>query len=158
MEKQSAINIVVVSLSDKFTKAVASSLSTKLDMFMVDCHDMIVYDLINPKDVLEKCGIEYFKKREKGVVRNCAEYFDTIISINYELLKEYRELFSKSLVFYIRLPEEKIKQAPNLVAYEHRDAVLSEISKENIIQLDKRSSVQAVEKISIKLGEIYENI
>ena len=88
MEKINApINIVVVALSEKFSKAIASSLANRLDMFMVDCHEMIVYDLIDPKDVLDRCGIEYFKKRERSVVRNCAEFYNTVVSINYELLK-----------------------------------------------------------------------
>ena len=102
------INIVVVALSEKFSKMIASSLAKKLDMFIVDCHEMIVYDLVNPKDVIEKCGIEYFKKREQGVVRNCAEFHDTVISINYELLKEYQNLFTNSIIFYVKLPKDKI--------------------------------------------------
>lgn len=158
MEKISApINIVVVALSEKFSKAIASSLSCKLDMFMVDCHEMIVYDLIDPKDVLDRCGIEYFKKRERGVVRNCAEFFNTVVSINYELLKEYQELFSNSLIFYVKLPKDKIEQVPSYISYENRDKQLQKLSHENVIELDKRSSLQAVEKIMNKLGEYYEN-
>ncbi len=157
MDNKEPINIVVVALNDKFSKGIASSLATKLDMFMVDCHEMIVYDLINPKDVLDKCGVEYFKKRERGVIRNCAEYYNTIISINYDLLKEYQELFSNSLIFYIKLPKDKINQAPNFVNYKNRDETLIKISNKNVVELDKRSSLKAVEKIMEKLGEFYEN-
>jgi len=151
------INIVIVALNEKFSKAIASSLSEKLDMFMVDCHEMIVYDLIDPKDVLDKCGIEYFKKREKSVVRNCAEFYNTVVSISYELLKEYQDLFKNSLVFYVKLPKDKVLQAPSIVDFENRDDQLDKISNGNIIKLDKRSTVQAVEKIMIRIGEIYEN-
>ena len=158
MENITPINIVVVALSEKFSKTIASSLSDKLDMFMVDCHDMITYDLIDPKEVLDKCGIEYFKKRERSVVRNCAEFFNTVVSINYELLKEYQELFTNSLIFYVKLPKDKIEQVPSFISYENRDDNLKKISKENMIDLDKRSITQAVSKILNKLGEYYENI
>ena len=151
------INIVVVALSEKFSRVVASSLAKKLDMFMVDCHEMIVYDLIDPKDVVDKCGIEYFKKREKSVVRNCSEYFNTVISINYELLKEYQNLFNNSLIFYVKLPQDKVEQVPSFVSYENRDKALEKMSNENVVELDKRSSLQAVEKIFTKLGEFYED-
>lgn len=158
MEKINApINIVVVALSEKFSKAIASSLANRLDMFMVDCHEMIVYDLIDPKDVLDRCGIEYFKKRERSVVRNCAEFYNTVVSINYELLKEYQNLFTSSLVFYVKLPKDKIEQIPSFVSYENRDENLTKISNENVIELNKRSPLQAVEKIINKLGEYYEN-
>ena len=157
MDKSNApINVVVVALSEKFGKSVASSLASKLDMFMVDCHEMIVYDLINPKEVLEKCGIEYFKKRERSVVKNCAGFYNTVVSINYDLLKEYQYFFTNSLIFYVKLSKEKIDQVPSFVSYENRDEKLTEISNENIIQLDKRSATQAVGKIIEKLGEYYE--
>ena len=56
-KNKSAINIVIVALNEKFSKNVASSLAEKLDMFVSDCHDLIVYDLVNPKEVLDKCGL-----------------------------------------------------------------------------------------------------
>ena len=151
------INIAIVSLNDKFSKTIASSLASELDMFMVDCHEMIVYDLINPKDVLDKCGIEYFKKREKGVVRNCAEFYNTIISINFDLIKEYQSLFVNTLIIYLKLPKEKIKQVPNSISYENRDETLMNIVNNKVVELDKRSSTQAVKKIMERLGDFYEN-
>ena len=48
MEKEkSYINIVIVSLDDKFSKNVANDLASKLDMFLADCKDLIEYDLMN---------------------------------------------------------------------------------------------------------------
>ncbi len=157
MDNNTPINIAIVSLSDKFSKTVASSLATKLDMFMVDCHEMIVYDLIDPKDVLQKCGVEYFKKRERGAIKNCAGFYNTVISVTYDIMKEYYELFSNSLIIYVKLPQERVSQAPNKLSYEHRDKTLATISGGRVIDLDKRSSLQAVEKIISKLGDFYEN-
>lgn len=158
MEKTNGpINIVIVALNEKFCKAVATSLSTRLDMFTVDCRDMIAYDLIDPNNVLDMCGVEYFKKRERGVVKNCAGFYNTVISINYELLSEYQDFFENSIVFYIKLPKEKIDQGPNRVDYVYRDEVLTKISKGNTIKPNNKSILETTNKIINKLGEIYEN-
>ncbi|MBO5022153.1 MAG: hypothetical protein J6C53_01585 [Clostridia bacterium] len=157
MDKKTPINIAIVSLNDKFSNTIASSLASKLGMFVADCHQMIVYELINPKDVLQKCGIDYFKKREKSAVKNCAGFLDTVISVNYDIIHEYHSLFENSLIIYVKLPEERITQAVNKVSYTHRDEFLREIANGMVIELEKRSSVQAVKKIMDKLGEYYEN-
>ena len=150
-------NVLIVSLNDNFTKRVASLLSEKLDMYSVDCHDMIVYDLINPKEVLEKCGLEYFKKRERGVIENCASFLNTCISIDFDLLYQYFEIFDKSLIFYLKLPYEKIAKVPDKIDFDNRNIILEKKS-DKIINLEKKSVNLAVENILTKLGEIYENI
>ncbi len=157
MDKKTPINIAIVTLNDKFSNTIASSLASKLDMFMVDCHQMIVYDLINPKDVLQKCGVEYFKKRERGVIKNCAGFLDTVISVTYDIIKEYHPLFDNSLIIYVKMPENRISQAPNKISYDHRDKTLCEIANGRVVEIEKRSSVQAVKKIMEKLGDYYEN-
>lgn len=149
------INIVIVSLSEKFAQSVSSSLSKKLDMLMVDCHEMIVYDLINPQEVIEKAGLEYFKKREKSVIKNCAEFLNTVISIGYNLFVEYKELFKNSLVFYIHIPKKTVDEVVNQIAFEDRNEKIKDFT--NLICLEKRSSSEAVKKILEKMGEIYEN-
>ena len=149
-------NVLLVSLSDSFTKRVAFALSERLEMFNLNCHDMIVYDLINPKEILEKCGLEYLQKREKGVIENCAGFLNTCISINYELLFKYANLFSKSLLIYINLPYEKITKVPSKLDFNNRNDFLEKIADE-VICLDKKSCNNAVEQILNKLGERYEN-
>lgn len=47
------INILIVSLDDKFSKLVSGTLSSQLEMFNADCRDLIIYDLVNPKEILE---------------------------------------------------------------------------------------------------------
>jgi len=149
-------NILLVSLNDNFTKRVASLLSDKLDMFNIDCHDMIVYDLIKPKEVLEKCGLEYFKKRERGVIENCSTFLNTCISVNFDLINQYAECFNKSFIVYLKLPFEKITKIPDKIDFENRNKILESLSDE-IVCLDKKSCNIAVEKITIKMGEKYEN-
>ncbi len=153
---QNPINIVIVSLNEKFSKNVAVTLANNLDMFVIDCHELIVYDLINPKEVVEKCGLEYLKKRERSVMKNCANYYNTAISINFDLLKENIEQFKNSLIFYLRLPEDKVSKVANSLDYENRDKTLLELSNVQI-ELSKCLTLQAVKKIISRIGEIYEN-
>lgn len=151
--KQNLINIVLVSLDEKFCKSVSSVLASKLDMFFASCKDLIEYDLINPKDVLDKCGIEYLKKREKGVVENCASYENTIIAINYDLFKDYFQLFSKSAIIYLAFPREKISNTISNIVFEKRDKFLSENA--NIkINIEKKLKVNTANKIIERLGEL----
>ena len=149
-------NVLIVSLNDNFTKRVASLLSEKLDMLSMDCHEMIVYDLTNPKEVLEKCGLEYFKKRERGVIKNCATFLNTCISINFDLIYQYVDFFDKSLIFFLKLPYEKITKVPDKLDFNNRNDILEKISDE-IISIDKKSCNLAVIKILEKLEERYEN-
>lgn len=150
------INIVLVSLNDKFSRSVASSLASRLDMFNADCHDMLIYDLVNPKEMIEKCGIEYFKKREKGVMENCSEYHNTILTIPFELYKSYSNCFINSLVLFLRLPEGKQDKVPSELNFVARDAFLAENSH-IIIAIEQKSVKKCVEKIINKMGEYYEN-
>lgn len=155
-EKKEVQNIVLVTLNDNFSKRVTSFLAEKLDMHFVDCYDMVVYDLINPKEVIDKCGIEYFKMREKGVIKNCSSFLNTCISINYDLLVQNLECFNKSYIIYLKLPYEKITKIPNKIDFENRDKRLEKIA-DNCICLDKKSCNRAAELIIKRMGELYEN-
>lgn len=153
--KNMPINIVIVTLSGAFSQKVASSLSQKLEMLSVDCHQMIVYDLINPQEVLDKAGIEYFKRRERGVVKNCSEFLNTVVSIDFNLFYEYKNFFNNSLVFFLKLPCKLIDNVAGQIAQKDREEKIKEISIS--LTLEKRSSVEAVKKILNKMGEMYEN-
>ena len=149
-------NIILICLNESFCKLVASELASFLDMYVADCHDMLVYDLINPKDVLDKCGIEYFKNREKSVLAGCSDYENTVLSINYDLYYQYSSIFEDSLVVYLNLPDGKQDKVANKIDYKNRNKFL--LAKADVlIELEQKSIKKAIEKIIIKLGELYEN-
>ncbi|MBQ8792844.1 MAG: hypothetical protein IJZ62_04495 [Clostridia bacterium] len=150
------INIVLVSLNEKFCKSVGENLADSLEMFSANCEELIIYDMINPKEVIEKCGIEYFRKRERDVVRNCSEYEDNVLSVSYNLFKSYHELFNNSLIICIRLPKGKQDKVPNEIDYQNRDDFLSQNSHINI-SLEQKSIKKCNEFILKKMGEYYEN-
>lgn len=149
-------NILLVSLNDNFTKKVVSLLSNKLDMYNIDCYDMVVYDLIKPKEVIEKCGYEYFKKKEKGVIKNCSTFLNTCISINFDLINQYNEYFKNSLIFYLDLPLEKINKVPDKIDFENRINILKNLA-DFTIKLEKKSVNNAVENILNIMRGLYEN-
>ena len=101
-------------------------------------------------------SFEYYKKREKGVVRNCSEYLDTVVSISYELFKTYQHFFENSLVVYLALPHGLEDKVPNEIDFETRDAYLKENSQ-IVVGYGQKSAKQFVELTLKKLGEYYEN-
>ena len=145
-------NIVLVSLDDKFCESVSIILSDKLDMYNACCKDLVEYDLINPKDVIDKCGIEYLKKREREVVKNCSTYINTVISINFDLFKDYFDLFNNSIIIYLSLPKEKITNSVSKVSFENRNEFLLKHCNK-IVFVDKKLKNNTVNKILNILGD-----
>lgn len=146
-------NMLIISLDEKFTKNVANILADMLEMYFADCKDLIIYDLINPKEVLQKCGYEYLQKREKGVIMNCSEYENTVISISYDLFREYSEFFSNSFVIYLELPKLKLKEPTNKIAYQSRDEFLKE-KADMVLSFERKTILNAAKQIVNKLGEV----
>ena len=153
---KSAINIVMISLNEKFCKSVAKNIADSLEMYHADCEEMIVYNLGNPKEVLAKCGIEYYNKKIKGAVRNCSEYENTVISISYDLFKSYQYLFENSLAVFLELPEGREDKVTNKIDYKTRNEFLQQNSQ-IVVKMDQKSIKKCVDKVIQKLGEYYEN-
>lgn len=150
--KSKIINIVVVSLDDAFGKLVSSSLASRLDMYYLDVKEMVEYDLMDAEEVLEKCGIEYLKKREEQTLRKCSTFENTVMFINFDLLKEKSELFKNSLIVYLKLQEKEVLQIVNKIDYDYRNDELKKIS-DSVILLDRKSKMQAIHKIEKYIGE-----
>lgn len=113
--RKEILNILIISLDEKFTKDVSSHLASELEMFSVDCKEFVEYDLINPKDVLDKCGLEYLRKRERGALSSVCEYHNTVISINYDLFKRNFDLFEYSLIVYLKLDDKFLGDIINTI-------------------------------------------
>jgi len=151
--KQDIINILLVSLDDKFAKNVSGMLADNLDMFVADCKELIEYDLVDSKNVLKTCGLEYLKKREKKVIKNCASYENTVLTINIDLFKNYSDLFDRSLVVYLRRKRKAISKVVNVIGYENYDEFIKE-NVDIIVDFDKSSAAMVVEMVLQKMKEI----
>ena len=151
-DNQCPINVIMVSLDEKFCKKVAKSLSDRLSMFFADCKEMVEYDLINPKEVLEKCGLEYFKKRERAVINNCSQYQNTVVSIDADVFLENTDLFDKSLIIYLRLDKTKVSLIVNRLSFEGYDEHLQD-NADISLKLDNKITAETVKKIIRIMGE-----
>lgn len=151
-KKQNIINILLISLDDKFAKNVATKLASFLDMFVADCRELIEYDLSDSQTVLKTCGLDYFKKREKKVINNASSYENTVLTINIDLFKEYSDLFDKSLIIYLRRKQKSITKTVNKIGYENYNEFIKE-NADVCINLDKVSVKDSVEKILEKMRE-----
>lgn len=151
--KQDIVNILLVSLDEKFAKNVAKKLANILDMFFVDCHELIEYDLVDSKTVLKTCGIEYLKKREKKVIENSSEYENTILTIGVTLFKEYTLFFERSVVIYLKRPLKAVTKTVNKIEYENYDEFLTENSDFSI-ELDNCTAQSGAEKIIEKMRKV----
>ncbi len=156
MSDKEAINIMIVSLNYDFSKKICENLAQKMDMQYADCYDLIVYDLIRPNEVLDKCGIEYFKRRERDVLKRCVDYYNTVLTMNYELFKDNYTIFNKSLIIYLLLPEDKVDKVTNKIVYENRNTFLCAHS-DKVIKLQEFEIEKSVKKIIEILGEMYED-
>jgi shikimate kinase len=153
IENREIVNILIVSLDQKFGEAVSSMLASDLDMFFVDCRKMIIYDLEDPRAVLEKCGVEYLKKRERKVLKNCGEYQNTVVNVDGGLFMNNADIFTKSCIVYLKLNQKAVKHTINSVEYENLDKFIEENSDISIF-IDKKSTIKTIEKIKQRLGEL----
>ena len=152
-DKKEIFNILLVSLDESFCKEVSSVLSSEIGTYFVDYKELIEYDLINPKEILEKCGIEYLRKKERGVIANSCDYRDTVFSINYDLYKQNYDLFKYSFIVYIKLDKGLVKEIINKIEEENYDEFLTETS-DIVINMSKKDAKLAKQKICKKLGEL----
>ena len=152
-DKKEIYNILLVSLDEGFCKKVSSVLSSEIGTYFVDYKELIEYDLINPKEILEKCGLEYLRKKERGVIANSCDYRDTVFSINYDLYKQNYDLFKYSLIVYIRLETNLIEEVVNKIEEENYDEFLKETS-DIVIDMSKKDAKLAQQRICRKLGEL----
>lgn len=70
------------------------------------------------------------------MIKNCAEYQNTVITIKYDLLKEYYEVFRDSMIIYLELSNMKVNQSINKIDYDNRNNFIKGIADLTIL-LDK---------------------
>lgn len=150
---QEMINILLISLDEKFAKNVALQLANSLDMFIADTKELIEYDLSDSKEVLKTCGLEYLKKRERKVVVKVSQYENTILTIGIDLFKDYYECFENSFIIYIGRKQKYITKTINKIEYENYDEFIREKADMSVV-LDKTSANNATQIIMQKMREI----
>lgn len=96
-------NVLLVGLVNRDVKEIAMKLAERIGFFYLNCEDMIVYSLLEPKKMEDVCGKEYLQKQEKLVVSSLNSYEKTVISMNYETFANNFDAISKSnLIVYLQ--------------------------------------------------------
>lgn len=151
-------NVVLVCLDLDFAKNVSAALAAMLDMNFTDLKDYIEYELLDSGAILENCGLQYLKKREKSALKSALVFENTILTCNFNILKEYSSLFNKNVVCYLALPEKDInkKYVTDRLAFVSHDEFLKNYC-EIVSPLKSKNINVAVKKTAEAIGGYYEN-
>ena len=128
MEKK----IVFMSLADLFGSKVASTVADDLSLFFLDLDKFIEYNMFDPSALLERCGVEHYKKQENRALIEAFDYEKTIYYSSFELFSNNVRLFmeNKFIVVYIALSRSQLENvedknlAINKIAFSDRDAFM----------------------------------
>ncbi len=144
-------SLLVLCLNEKIGKKLANSLADVLGLHFASGREIVAYELFDENDIIQKCGIAYFKKREKSALKGLALYEDSVIFLTYDLFVNNKSIFKKIYPkIYLKLSKEKLekqKDTINVLAFEERDKLLLENSDLSIsVSGDNKNSLTKILK------------
>lgn len=148
-------NIVLLCLDGEYSRLVSQELAEKLEMFFADLKGYIEYDLIDTRQVLETCGVEYLRQREEKAAQTFARFQNSVLTVDFDLFKQNRSAFDeRNLIIYIRLPQKEIdgKEVINKLSFDLRD----EFAKNNakiVVEIKSKNINKTVKAIIKKMQE-----
>ena len=147
-------NLVVVSLSNNYSRQVGKELADFFEMFYVDLNDILEYNLINNK-MLETAGKEYFDKERKKIINSVTNYENSLIVADIELLllnNNFVYFKNNFLVIYLYCKEPELanyetsfKSGRNLYAFKEEDEIV-------------RKFADVIVDVDFKTGNLCESI
>ena len=103
-------NIALICMLDNYNREIASLLSEKLEMFYVDIDEMVEFELGDGEHITatlgDKEGLEYIKKCEDKVVKNVANFENTVICVNPSTMfsnQNFEIISNTSYVIYLQI-------------------------------------------------------
>jgi len=141
-------SILVVCLNSEVGQEVAHSLADNLNMLYANCKDIVNYEVFDSKSVIEKCGIDYFEKKEKSAIKHISKYENSVIFVDYDyFIKGYNYFINNCTFVYLKAKKKQILKDDiiNNLAFEERDKELEQKS-EFVIML-KSSTTKTVDEI-----------
>ncbi len=102
-------NICITGLLNKYSTHIAEILAKSLDVFFADLIKLVEFDIINIKDTIEICGLDYYQNLLYKKLKELSTYDGIIAYVNYYLLnyENFRELFSDKFVTIFLLVDEE---------------------------------------------------
>ena len=134
-------NILLVGLEEQFNKKLSKKLSGELCMQYVNVRELVEYELVDKDGVLEKGGIDYYKKCERRALKRAASFENTVIDVSYNFFTNNFGVFENSAIkLYIRFPKELLglkKNDLSEISFEDRDNWLVKCSDFVILNTKK---------------------
>jgi len=125
-------SILVVCLNESKGQEVAYSLANALNMLYANSNDIVAYEVFDTQAVIEKCGQEYFEKRERSALKHISRYSNVVVSVGYDHFNKGYDFFKNTCNFvYVKAKKKQIdeKDSINILAFEERDKELEEKSE-----------------------------
>lgn len=128
--KKLGSSILVLCLNESIGSSLSKRLADFLGLHFADAKQIVEYDLFDSDEMIKKCGMAYFKKREKSSLKGLSNFEDSVIFLNYDLFVNNKMTFKKiTPKVYIKLAKRKLDKkndAISLLAYEERDKLLQD--------------------------------
>ena len=122
-------SILIVCLNSNIGQEVAHTLADNLNMLFANCRDIVNYEVFDSKSVIEKCGLEYFQKKEQSAIKHISKYENSVIFVDYEyFLKGYNYFINNCNFVYIKIKKKQLSVDDdiNFLAFEERDKELEQ--------------------------------
>ncbi len=127
--KKIGTTILTICLNDKAGATLSKGVADELGLHFANAKDIVAYELFDADQLLKKCGVAYFKKREKSALKSLSVYENSVVFINYDLFINNESLFKKIVPkIYIKLAKQKLDKKTdyvNMIMFKERDEVLT---------------------------------
>lgn len=162
-------NIALVCAADSFNKEVGGKLAEKLDFYFMDVEDYLQFNMVDPQEIIQKCGVEYLNELRTKTIAEVSAYYDTVISIGLSLAMQdehLEHLKKRCILVYMAVGEtvlrklaskerdenKKLEMETGLIAFATRD---SRARKECdvIIDAKKMDVKNMLKKIEKEVGK-----
>ena len=118
-------NLLIVCMNDLIGQETSKLLADELGMLYASSKDIVDYEVFDSKAVIEKCGMEYFEKKQVSTLKHISRYENCVIFVDYDYFTKGLKYFTNSCnLIYLRLKKKQLSSATdqiNLLAYEERD-------------------------------------
>ena len=122
-------SILIVCQNDKIGQDVSINLADTLNMLFANSKEIVNYEVFDSKAVIEKCGLEYFEKKELKSLKHISNYENAVIFVDYDYFVKGISYFQKTCNFvFVKIKKKQIEQDDtiNLLAFEEREKELED--------------------------------
>ena len=158
-------NIVILSLSNNYSRDIGKRLADFFDMFYIDLNDILEYNLVD-ENMLKTAGREYFETERTKIIKGLSHYENSLIVGNLELFFEQNNIVylkNNYIIIYLHSAKNKVEEYEkqfefqrNLIAFEEEDKICKLFKDIQIeANVDVESDLQNIKKELQKYAENY---